>query len=214
MCMNSGEYAYGTTDEVKFNIYAGDSNKNLQYSLDGGEYIDFEKFSNYHQASDSTNFFNVSGKYNLVTVRDKDTKDIYLKGVIINNGIESVVIQHAVVGIYYTGSSVKKFLPYGYGDNDKETRDIEISIDNGKTFCDIPSGVQLMYNISGEMFSDYVIVRYKDTQEIIYQTPNVGEVEEEYVYENGKTKISFARNDLDASKTSYEYIIDGEAKER
>jgi len=171
----------------------------------GNKYAEFEYKDEYgmdSESSGSTKFFDLTDKVTTVSVREKETKNIYLRGLIIKNGDGFIIIQDARAG-HDKGDSI-------YTLNNGVNNEAEYSIDiNHVKFEDIldypPKKVA-----DGKLFKDNIIIRDKNTKEIIYKSPELGEIEESITYENGQTKVNFAVNGDAKDRTSYTYILNGE----
>ena len=196
----SNENYWSSTEDVAVYVYSKSGKGGfLEYSLNDSNFVEFEYGTSY---SESTKYFELKTTINTIVVRDRDTKNIYLKGIIINNDKGCLTLQNAVVG-HDKGNEIYKLRNNNIEDN-------EYSIDDGTTFNDVPN-----YKVSGkinieDLFNNKIIIRNKNTKEIIYKSPELGEIEESITYENGQTKVNFAVNGDAKDKTSYTYILNGE----
>ncbi len=196
----SNENYWSSTEDVAVYVYSKSGKGGfLEYSLNDSNFVEFEYGTSY---SESTKYFELKTTINTIVVRDRDTKNIYLKGIIINNDKGCLTLQNAVVG-HDKGNEIYKLRYNNIEDN-------EYSIDDGTTFNDVPN-----YKVSGkinieDLFNNKIIIRNKNTKEIIYKSPELGEIEESITYENGQTKVNFAVNGDAKDKTSYTYILNGE----
>ena len=196
----SNENYWSSTEDVAVYVYSKSGKGGfLEYSLNDSNFVEFEYGTSY---SESTKYFELKTTINTIVVRDRDTKNIYLKGIIINNDKGCLTLQNAVVG-HDKGNEIYKLRNNNIEDN-------EYSIDDGTTFNDVPN-----YRASGkinieDLFNNKIIIRNKNTKEIIYKSPKLGEIEERITYENGQTKVNFAVNGDAKDKTSYTYILNGE----
>lgn len=196
----SNENYWSSTEDVAVYVYSRSGKGGfLEYSLNDSNFVEFEYGTSY---SESTKYFELKTTINTIVVRDRDTKNIYLKGIIINNDKGCLTLQNAVVG-HDKGNEIYKLRNNNIEDN-------EYSIDDGTTFNDVPN-----YRASGkinieDLFNNKIIIRNKNTKEIIYKSPKLGEIEESITYENGQTKVDFAVNGDAKDKTSYTYILNGE----
>lgn len=196
----SNENYWSSTEDVAIYVYSRSGKGGfLEYSLNDSNFVEFEYGTSY---SESTKYFELKTTINTIVVRDRDTKNIYLKGIIINNDKGCLTLQNAVVG-HDKGNEIYKLRNNNIEDN-------EYSIDDGTTFNDVPN-----YRASGkinieDLFNNKIIIRNKNTKEIIYKSPELGEIEESITYENGQTKVDFAVNGDAKDKTSYTHILNGE----
>lgn len=191
-----------TKDGVYIHSRGGD--KVLEYSLNGSEFIEFEKDNNGWKPDSSgyTNQFELTKKVNTVIVREKESKAIFLRGLIVNYNGFLIAIQNARAG-HSKGDIV-------YLLNKDNEGDLEYSIDGENNFYDVKN---LYWNNKvqgGELYKDRIVIRNKETKEIVYETPKIGEIEEKYVYENGKTRVRFNVNGDTKDETHYTYSINGE----
>lgn len=204
MHIRYGYMSYSSTEEG-IHVWSRGGDKVLEYSLMGNKYAEFEYKDEYgmdSESSGSTKFFDLTDKVTTVSVREKETKNIYLRGLIIKNGDGFIIIQDARAG-HDKGDSI-------YTLNNGVNNEAEYSIDiNHVKFEDIldypPKKVA-----DGKLFKDNIIIRDKNTKEIIYKSPELGEIEESITYENGQTKVNFAVNGDAKDRTSYTYILNGE----
>ena len=190
----------------KFKIDSAGCNTNLEYSINGEEYKEFEYLDvgGYREwSSKETEFLDLNKETNTLIVRRIDGHEIYLKAVLIQVGDTRVAIQDALAG-HSKGKGANIAI-----ENDGK---IEVSIDNGETFQDIPYGswgIKSLNSASTELFTKNLIIRNKQTGEEIYRTPEMDEIEEKVVYKNGKTILNFKNENLIDNFTTYEYVIDG-----
>ena len=203
MYIRYGYTSYSSTEEG-IHVWSRGGDKVLEYSLMGNEYAEFEYKDEYGmdpESSGSTEFFDLTDKVTTVSVREKETKNIYLRGLIIKNGDGFIIIQDARAGhdkgdlIYTLDNGVNNEAEYSIDINHVKFEDI----------LDYPKKVE-----DGKLFKDNIIIRDKNTKEIIYKSPELGEIEESITYENGQTKVDFAVNGDAKDRTSYTYILNGE----
>ena len=203
MYIRYGYTSYSSTEEG-IHVWSRGGDKVLEYSLMGNEYAEFEYKDEYGmdpESSGSTEFFDLTDKVTTVSVREKETKNIYLRGLIIKNGDGFIIIQDARAGhdkgdlIYTLDNGVNNEAEYSIDINHVKFEDI----------LDYPKKVE-----DGKLFKDNIIIRDKNTKEIIYKSPELGEIEESITYENGQTKVDFAVNGDTKDRTSYTYILNGE----
>ena len=146
-------------------IYKAWANPLLEYSVNDSEFKDFEI------AKLGTRVLNLDKKSNTVICREKQTKDIVLKDLIVNMGDYYVVFHSATVG-HNKGN-------YVYTIKATSVKDIEYSLDNGKTFNTIQAyplnpehGTTFTYypsnnklNSSQKILSDQIVIRNSITNE-------------------------------------------------
>lgn len=202
--------AYDNPEE-KFRVYSQGCNANLEYSINREEYKEFEFLdeNGYRPwSSKETNLLDLDGDSNMVTVRNINDKEIYLKAVLIQNGDYKIAIQSAFEG-HTKGDGVNIA-----NSNDGQ---IEVSVDGGETFQDVTYVSWGIYNLNVPaegLFSKKLVVRNKQTGEEIYRTPEIGiNIEDYYSFENGKTTVNFKNSDIYSSYekfSAYNYVINGE----
>ena len=165
----------------KFKIDSDGCNTNLEYSINGEEYKEFEYLDvgGYREwSSKETEFLDLNKETNTLIVRRIDGHEIYLKAVLIQVGDTRVAIQDALAG-HSKGKGANIAI-----ENDGK---IEVSIDNGETFQDIPYGswgIKSLNSASTELFTKNLIIR-------------------------NKTILNFKNENLIDNFTTYEYVIDG-----
>lgn len=190
---------------LEYSIYSAGANRLMEYSIDEKDYTDFENIDSTSKGSRDTDFIRATGKIDVIVVRDKETKKIYMRGICINDSKEPLVLYKADVG-WSKGS----YICFKNGENNIP---FEYSIDNGKNFNDIVREYVWSSSMkinNGDLFLDRIIIRNKNTKEIIYESPKIGEIEEKYTYENGRTTGAFNVNGDAQDRTSYTYTISGE----
>lgn len=192
-------------------IYKAWASPTLEYSVNDSEFKEFEvqDFGTY--------VLNLDKDVNTVISREKNTQDIVQKALVIKKDDFYIVFQHATVG-HNKGNYVYTL----YADKDEN---IEYSLNNGETFYKIENyrldgtiprtywPAQNKVNDSETLFDDKIIVRNSVTKDIMYQTPNlvdIDEITENYSYEDGKTKVKFSINNEKEYKTKYFYVIDNQ----
>lgn len=201
--------AYGVQsqqgDSEYIHVYSRGGDKVLEYSLNGSEYIEFENGDSggvRPWSSGYTNNFELNQKVNTIIVREKESKNIFLRGLIIKNNDSFIILQEARAG-HDKGDKI-----YMINSNDIDS---EYSMDGGNNFSDVEY-VLWRGNIaeSEKLYEDTIIIRNKESKDVIYETPKIGQIEEEYIYENGKTTIKFNANGDAKDATSYTYTINEE----
>lgn len=196
---NEGVHFYkaGLRDEGYNYIYT-------EYSLNGSEFIECE------EPDQGSKSLNLNRKINQLAARNIDTHDILYKVVSIKYNEVYICFQRAYSSKLDASSGDRIY--YIKKASDPEYN-LEYSMDDGATFHDIeiPEGWYTAKPVEGgNIFTDKIIIRNKDTQEIIYQTPDLTNIEEEYNYENGRTTVTFKSNVEEDEIIECSYEKDGQ----
>ena len=132
MHIRYGYMSYSSTEEG-IHVWSRGGDKVLEYSLMGNKYAEFEYKDEYgmdSESSGSTKFFDLTDKVTTVSVREKETKNIYLRGLIIKNGDGFIIIQDARAGhdkgdsIYTLNNGVNNEAEYSIDINHVKFEDI------------------------------------------------------------------------------------------
>ena len=171
----------GDAHQAYVNSYGG--NCDFEYSVNDSSFIDFEHI--WTNNSGYTDYFDIPEGVTTVAIRRKDNGLIYGRALVIRSGEDSIVVQNILVGNErgnsYKSASVNVF---------------QISVDGGNTFVDILN--EDFNYIPDNFFENVVVIRNKNTNEVLYKTPASGEISEKDKKNN--------------TNVTYSYIIDGEEK--
>lgn len=208
-------YEYNSEENMGFHLYTSgfcriDDEENRfavipEYSVNGAEFVQ----SITQQGSVS---LNLDKDVNTLVVRLPESKDIIYKAMLVKYKDSFIVFQNSVCTRleYSTGDRIY------YVNEDGVTEDrynLEYSMDNGETFnkLKVQEMCYLVFPVEGgTLFDNKIIIREKDTQNIIYETPTLGDIEEDVIYENGKTTVKFKNSGEDIENIKYSYEIDGQ----
>lgn len=181
-----------------------------EYSLNNAEFKELE-YPEYGSA-----LLNLDKDANTVVIRRKENKKIDGKALIIKDGNGGYIILLRKFNRWDEGANIYT-LNYGYQMGYKEL--YEYSMDGGNTFYNIYDLWTNYYfeefsnnENAADLFDKRIIIRRRDTGEVVYKTPELDIIDEKYTYENGKTTINFKQEGFEESDFSYEYIINGETK--
>ena len=195
-----GWWADATEEEGIYIYSTSAKGRLLEYSINGGEFTKFE--SEGYGSSYGTSVLSLPYNVNMVKVRDMETKKICVKALVINSQDYKIAIQDGFpIASAIDGAGLYTII---------NRNDIEYSINNGIDFQELSSSVWTSKIDVEDLFKNKIIVRNKNTKEVIYKSPELGEIEESITYENGQTKVNFAVNGDAKDRTSYTYILNGE----
>ena len=179
----------------------------VDYCVNGGEIVACES------PSTGSKKLNLDKKINTVVAKTAGTDQIIYEAILIEIDDALICFQKAFSSRLDATSGDRI---YYISEESQEPKDFEYSMDNGETFTDI-SKTQWWHDaepvVGGTLFEDKIIIRDKNTQEIIYQTPNMGDIQEEYSYEDGMTTITFENTNDEIEDVEYSYEIDGQETE-
>ena len=201
---NSGEYddTYLGYEKGLY-VYTCNAAVPMEYSVNYNSYKECE-YLNY-----GSYILDLDNDINVITVKHVPTGNIVLESVVKKYKDGYINIEKTKVG-WGSGSKIRIA---GYEWEDAINLNLEYSMDNGETFKPIDGGFVLLPSL----YEGVLIIREKDTQEVIYKSPVKEDVapdlQEEYIYENGKTTLKFnLPENIDNRLAQYSYVINGEEK--
>ena len=188
---------YSRLSRYGMHVYKESTQRVLEYSANDSEFKECE-FQTY-----GSDIIDLDKNISEVVARDQITGDTLLKTVVIIYDGAYITLHEAFVG-WEVG---KKIYTRNNGEGENRRHNFEYSMDDGESFTDLDPYES---NVP-ELFEKDIIIREKETGEIIYESPkksDLGDLEEEYTYENGRTTVDFKLNGEGHNKASYSYEID------
>ena len=221
--INAGNMLFITDEQQTYPMYYDDCSEGVrlytvitpldqvqyEYSLNDAEFTELE------YPSYGSTLLNLTKDANTVVVRRVDNKKIDCKALIVKDQKGGYIILLKKFNRWDEGTNIYT-LNYGYQLGYKEL--YEYSMDGGNTYHNIYDLWTRYYfeefsnnSINGaNLFDEKIIVRDRETGEIVYKTPELEDIEATYTYENGKTIVNFKQDGFEENETSYEYEINGE----
>ena len=153
-----------------------------------------------------------------IILKEENEQEI-ARCIIIKDEDKLIIMQKSTTQ-YQLGDMIFARLKDGQEDYDYRGTDYEYSFDEGENYRELNTfrrgpSVYIYWDGNqkvngGTLFSDRITIRRISDNSIVYQTPNMGDIQEEYNYENGKTKVTFKNTNDEIENVEYSYEIDGQ----